>query len=295
MAEAAVGLTLGVISLAALFTTCIELADYIRLVDTHGKDYELLYTKFLLLKARLAAWGDALHVLNPGHENEQLRACWPFEKEAIGRSLIAVRMLLQDAKKLEAKYGLREVDDLGTFGESSALKFSDNLRQLETSLQVISVRRQKVASWGRRVVWAIRDKKSFELLVTDFAFHIDQLEAFAAQLRVRTVERLHSTISNIREPGAIALLGDAMAVPELNLDHEGSVVEDVQINPNNTSRGHLYLRQIISGQARVLQGDLGLHENHGARHVYADNQILGDARVIQGNTSGDHLRDLWSL
>ena len=58
-----IGLAIGVVGLAGLFSTCVECMDYISLGRDYGKDYELSLMKTILLKARLNAWGESLCVM----------------------------------------------------------------------------------------------------------------------------------------------------------------------------------------------------------------------------------------
>ena len=101
-----IGLTIGGLGLAALFSTCIECMDYFHLGQNYGKDYELSLTKMILLKARLNAWGESLGVMVEGHELSSLRDRWLQERETVGRCLVGIKSIFDDSSMLEKRYGL---------------------------------------------------------------------------------------------------------------------------------------------------------------------------------------------
>jgi len=100
MAEA-VGLVIGSVSLAALFTTCIDFMDFVDLGRNHGKDFEVALTKLLLLRSRLHAWGESLNIPQQGQELPILRKSWPREKDAIGRGLVGIKQAFEETDAFE--------------------------------------------------------------------------------------------------------------------------------------------------------------------------------------------------
>ena len=165
MAEAAIGLAIGTVALASLFSTCVECMEYVSLAHNYGHDYEVCLTKILLLKARLNAWGESLHVENEGRELPVLRERWSQERETVGRSLLGIKDIFEDAGNLENKYGLQRVgvqDDRTT----SILKAqsSAGLAQVEEAFRGTVVSRQKPTSIWKKTTWAIRDNKKSGLL-----------------------------------------------------------------------------------------------------------------------------------
>ena len=103
MAEV-VGLTTGVVALASLFSTCVDLFDRYELAKDFADDYQLARTKLWVLKDRLTGWGDALNVSDPGSEDEILRRYWPEQRDSVYHSLSSIQILFGNACALAHKY-----------------------------------------------------------------------------------------------------------------------------------------------------------------------------------------------
>ena len=151
MAEVA-GLALGAISLASLCSSCIELADYITLASNLGRDFEVAFTKFLLLKTRLPAWSSCLGALESHRD-------WQNESAVVWRSLVALRQLLEGVVALEEKYGSSNGGS-DTFGNENQMVVpnrlpSSDLFAVEHALDKAAKRRQKNMSLRKKFIWAV--------------------------------------------------------------------------------------------------------------------------------------------
>jgi len=60
VAEGIAGLTLSAVSVAALFTTCVECFNIVVSAREFSRDYELLCTELSLQKLRLLLWGESV-------------------------------------------------------------------------------------------------------------------------------------------------------------------------------------------------------------------------------------------
>ena len=60
VAEGIAGLTLSTVSIAALFTTCIDCFNIVAAAKDFGHDYELLCTALAIQKLRLLLWGESV-------------------------------------------------------------------------------------------------------------------------------------------------------------------------------------------------------------------------------------------
>lgn len=103
-----IGLTIGGLGLATLFSTCIECMDYISLGHNYGKDFEFSLMKMILLKARLNAWGQSLRVTQEGGELTVLRDRWLQEKDTVEKCLVGIKIIFDDSEQLGKRYGLRQ-------------------------------------------------------------------------------------------------------------------------------------------------------------------------------------------
>lgn len=68
----AAGLTLGVVGLASLFSTCMECFDYIQLSRTFGKDYGKCLLRLHAAKLRFSRWGETTGVASASLVNDRL-------------------------------------------------------------------------------------------------------------------------------------------------------------------------------------------------------------------------------
>jgi hypothetical protein len=59
-AEGIAGLALSAVSVAALFTTCVDCFNIVVSAREFGRDYELLCTELSLQKLRLFLWGESV-------------------------------------------------------------------------------------------------------------------------------------------------------------------------------------------------------------------------------------------
>ena len=287
MAEAA-GLALGAISLSGLLSTCIELADYISLARNVGSDYEISYTKFLLLRSRLSSSGQQLCSTFEMYADNDARNWY---KNATIRNLIAIKDLLGDVQKLQEKYGLRQEGDGDDMLIELQSHHSSTLQEIESLLKASAERRQRKTPLGRKIVWAIRDKKAFDGLLSDLAFHIDEQEKFIIRLGGYNLQQTLPTLSpNVSTP-AIRLLDLASSGPDVT---SLGRVENNEHCEGSASDGHLYLRNQIKEHAKVLLGDVGGKDHQGRRHVFTDNAISGQATVIQGNVPPGFMDSFWS-
>jgi hypothetical protein len=185
-----IGLTLGGLSLAALFSTCVECMDYIILGRNYGRDYEHSLNKMNLLKARLNAWGQSLRVTRKGEELGVLRDSWGQEKETVEKCLVGIKIIFDDSGKLEEKYGLRQyIADRDPVSPALQVGESPALRQIEECFESAAVNRQQNASLWKKTTWAIHDKKKFDSLISDVAFYVDGLERLSDRLNVLDLQR----------------------------------------------------------------------------------------------------------
>ena len=172
MAEAA-GLALGIVALASLFTTCVELIDYFELSKSYEYDYMTACLKLSLLKSRLHTWG---HALQPGADScqldEELGHQRSLEKEVIRRSLQGIADILGSAEALKDKYGLSS--------RKSAVVVSGcrDPPVDRKSQRFLLSRIRGMSSVRRTTTWAIRDKQKFDNLISDLEFFISNLEVF---------------------------------------------------------------------------------------------------------------------
>ncbi|KAL9607204.1 MAG: hypothetical protein Q9167_007860 [Letrouitia subvulpina] len=282
MAEAA-GLDLGAVSLAGLFTICVEYLDYIDIAQNHGRDFELSMTKLILLKAKLNTWGRSLQVTNEGQENTVLRDHWKEEQENVGRCLVGIKTIFEEADKMESRYGLRPLPADADIISLSQGQASNAFVQIETVFRSKLLRRQEKLSILQKTRWAIRDKKRFDAMIAELAFLINGLVDLCERLQALELQQklLRVEIQAITDADSIRLMEQAS--DQLQAIARSRTIERRSESTDNL--GHTYIETIIKDRARVLNGNIG--DQSGDDHMYRGTQVSDDAYAIQGNISNE--------
>jgi hypothetical protein len=102
------GLVLGIVSLGALFSTCIEYFGYFTTSRDFEKDRNILLIKLDFERNKLLIWGNSVGILN--EPNENILTALERGKDTYQKSkalLECIASLLTDAEKLQNKYGVR--------------------------------------------------------------------------------------------------------------------------------------------------------------------------------------------
>ena len=208
-------LTMGVIALATLFTTCIDSFKLVQSGRTQGKDFAILETKFGNQELRLRAWGrasglfeslkgDERVVLDPVLGGEEVQA-------QVGRTLVCIRGVVEEAGGLRRRYGVegdvqvadverngevgvvggrwvREVDV--TWRKHFAWRKSRRFKLLARQWRSHQDKKKNGASVMAKVVWAIEDKEKFEELVKHLKDFVDDLEDLTRNTQIPRRQRV---------------------------------------------------------------------------------------------------------
>jgi len=230
MAEAA-GLAVGVIALASLFTSCVELLDYFELGKNYDHDYELSCTKIKVLHGRLNIWGGGAGILSTGGIHPCL--CDPSRRDIVHRSLGSLEHLLSDTESLRKKYALTPVHAWS----------SD------------SSKRRKLAYWPlnnirRRTTWSIRDKAKFDQFIEHIDFFITNMEKATEAPQSRDI--LLAAVIRETMPTTDKASSKDLAVRKPNKAHPiqewDSTYDEAEARGRSTSTG-----EYIDSKTRVYQ------------------------------------------
>ena len=78
------GLTLGLVALAGLSSTCVECFGYIHSARSLGREYELLATKLEVGETRFLIWGDVIGILKTADQEHDPILDSPLVRKAVG-------------------------------------------------------------------------------------------------------------------------------------------------------------------------------------------------------------------
>src|ERR1700761_1278497 len=117
-----VSLTLGAISLAGLFSLCIQCFDLVEIGRKTSVDYEIMVVKLSIEKRRLMIWGEAVGILRPDQDRDPLLDK-PETRELVKRILDNLQRLFYEADSLKSIYGLEKTPEthLDTAVEGSTI------------------------------------------------------------------------------------------------------------------------------------------------------------------------------
>lgn len=192
----ALGLGVGVLSLAGLFSTCVDCLSLVQNGRYLGQQYLLLETKFANQRLRFVSWGKAYGLTEPQNHNER------FKEEEIRshveNTLVHLIKLFHDEKELRKRYGLRHgqatmvaASQSSTVGPLTSWtaagtnilsqRFIDLKRRIEKT--------QKHASIRSVAKWAIEDKEKFAELIGHVKDLVDDLEGITKSLGAEDRQR----------------------------------------------------------------------------------------------------------
>jgi Prion-inhibition and propagation len=150
MAEAA-GLLIGAISLAGLFTNCVNCFEYVQLGRNFGKDYERSLLKLDIVKLRLSRWADAVNESQNRSRNPVGSANVVQKVEEILGEIIE---LFADAEKVSVKYKTKGTSgELGVYNIDTDLE--SDLQSMHNKMRVLALKRQRRSSFAQKAAWAL--------------------------------------------------------------------------------------------------------------------------------------------
>ena len=208
-AEGIAGLALSAVSVATLFTTCIDCYSLVVAAREFGKDYELLCTELSLQKLRFFLWGESVGLAsripdaqlrpNPGLDD-------PVIQPTVIRTLEAIRNLLSETQEFDIRYGFK-AEESATSSSSRGLSiFKGTFDQFKSHAR----RNQAQKSVATVTRWAIFDADNFDAKISRLKGFIDGLESITRSLVALEAQRirLRQEIESISDVDSLRLLCD---------------------------------------------------------------------------------------
>ncbi|KIN05366.1 hypothetical protein OIDMADRAFT_142991 [Oidiodendron maius Zn] len=114
MAEA-IGLVVGFVGLAGLFSTCVDCFKLVQVYDSRSADYEILQTMLDNQQFHFMAWGKACGFMDPDRMNSRFNdAVSDLRNERIEETMEGIKSLLTNGDHLKEKYGLKHFHGLSS-------------------------------------------------------------------------------------------------------------------------------------------------------------------------------------
>jgi hypothetical protein len=276
MAEA-VGLAMGGVALASLFTSCIDCFEYVQLGRQFGTNYQRSLLKLDILKLRLSRWADAVN----GSQQDYNVATGPAnEAQKVQEILGEIIELFANAEKVSAKYKMKaKPGDLVAYNVNADLE--PDLRSMHNKMRELAIKRQRRSSFAQKAAWALYEEKHFHRLIEDVTTLVDGLvELFPATQRRLQQLSLEEAQEMEKEPGLGVLKEAAEDIDPLL---------QISVQQVLTGReGHIFTRNLATDDARVRYGDENVAGTTltGSGHTYDSNTASGRSRVHYGNKFG---------
>ncbi|KAL1592643.1 hypothetical protein SLS60_011059 [Paraconiothyrium brasiliense] len=202
------GLAVGVAGLAGLFSCCTSAFRLVQQGRSFDKDYKIIETKFGNQELRLRAWGKACGLVANTKYDQRLDD--PDLIQRVEATLGMIKILLEDAKELQGKYGLRSCSQYksqdsrphlavrssseGTSGIEPGRRASltrllsrRSLLQRTGSSPVLQTGQSSTLSTAH---WIIEDHEKFSKLVQHLRDFIDDLENFTKATEIPRRQRV---------------------------------------------------------------------------------------------------------
>ena len=258
-AEAA-GLAMGVVTIASLFTTCIELLDFVELGKNYPYDYELACAKVNLLHKRLSNWGCKIRIQELDDESSSFGKL--AKHDAIKNSLLKLSAMLSTAEGLRKKYDLRPVSQ----AVSEFKKQSRSERWADWSLQLL-----------RQTTWSTRDRAKFDRFIDDISFLIQYPEKVNSS---DSSSKMTPQLKHLQESGSAVQPQITIGRSRVSQQQQTQTTE-LRLNASYAAHSG------ESPKANDPSGTTGRHDDSGqsfsatAEHIYTNGVPTVDIRDLK--------------
>ncbi|KAF3901516.1 hypothetical protein ABW20_dc0109129 [Dactylellina cionopaga] len=281
MAEV-VGLIIGGVSLATIFSAVIGLCECVHFGKTFGQEYETALTKLTIVRLRLSRWAAAIQDQTQDVGTMQ-------DGQTALRILERIKYLFEETKKLSLKYEGNPAlyDPLEGTGR--------DIRRFVTTVRKVVSQRQKNTRMFQKTIWAVYDKDKFNRLLDDVTELVDGLVGlFPSESGSNLILQKQELLCE----EDLDLLVTQNKIPAELLVNAASNTDEIlksrlEMRLNEPPM-HVYIGNEISGQGCVKFGDEYLDgftaqtESLSRGNIYKNNTVSGQGFVQFGNTYGGY-------
>jgi hypothetical protein len=202
------GTVIAVAGVAGLFSTALEILDYVQSAAAFGTTHEVLQVKIEVEKVRLLIWGQSIGLGGSADQrddaaNEALDR--EYLRTAVAGLLACFVKIFEDSEKLRDRYGLVQRVDPGT-GAGAGAGMEMEMENLDQRLLGSTFKRtydkfrgnpskrQKDSTLALKMRWAVADEKRFRRLVEELKAINDSLNHLLPTIRDKTRVRMRTEI-----------------------------------------------------------------------------------------------------
>jgi Prion-inhibition and propagation len=291
MAVEPVSTTLAVVGLAALVTTCVDCFEYIQFGRQFGKDFQGCLATIDVVKIRFERWAASVGAFQDGTDTQTSLKIAATEKELkTAKALLGdILIIFEDVQRVSQRFKLKaeEEDQPGRLlvydHDSVDSGLEPSFEKLHKWSLAVTKMRQKRTGVGRKISWALYEKKHFERLIDDIKDKVESLETVfpaAEKTLLETRQQLCTAeISELKDSSTLALLQKtARDNDKLLLDMVSTTI----------AKGHTWGNTKVRDSAFLNQGDqlaVGATPT-GNKHKFGDTDVSGHAIASQGDRVG---------
>jgi len=207
----AVGLGIGIVGLASLFSTCLDCFDYIDSARSYERDSEILVGKLLIQRVRLALWGDLVGLTDDADDVFETIRQSPAQEAGVRICLNSIEKLLTSAQRLVEVHATGVVGDVYT-PSHALIEQEGRVARLKKGLGIsCSLQSKNTASVAlkKRVTWAVRDKSRMTCVVEDVKDYVDGLHQVVPAIQPRHNRLVQRSINLVTDIEALQLVLEA--------------------------------------------------------------------------------------
>lgn len=198
---------LGAVSLATLFSTCVQCFGYLRASKRMEKDIDILLVRLDIEKIRLLVWGDSVGVLDASVRQQGSPIRNGERIELLFKSLKSIEGSFNRCRELVKTYGLtKDVEDNGRRIEflsyGSMILFKKAVRRFWIRNPACVPEHSLLP----KIKWAIYKKESFQGFVNDLKDLIDGLYEVASISRDPLDKRVTGEIESLTDIDQLRLI-----------------------------------------------------------------------------------------
>ncbi|KIW47713.1 uncharacterized protein PV06_00379 [Exophiala oligosperma] len=276
MAEAA-GLVIGAVSVAGLFTTCVDCFEYVQLGRNFGKNFQRSLLRLDVVKLRLSRWAEAV---NNSPESHQGATDTTERGQKVREILGEIIELFADAERVSEKYKAKVTGgELVVYDADSELE--PDISSIRKKLRELAFRCQKRSSFAQKATWALYEEKNFRRLIEDVTALVDALVDLFPASRDRQRQLSAQEAEELKEEHRLDALEEAA-------EGVDPLLQDSVQQAIASQSGHAFSGNMAMENARVRYGDehAAGATGTGAGHRYDRNTAQGSSRVHYGNQFG---------
>jgi hypothetical protein len=272
MAEVA-GLVLGGISLAAMFTTCMDCFEYVQIGRQFGDRYGRCLLQIKVLKLRLSEWAAAVNQLNIVASEEQVKTVQSILADIIS--------LFVQAENISLQFKENKPERAQVFDDQTDLE--PDLKSLCQKMNEVALQRQKRATFKEKTKWALYKHKDFDDLISNVTKHIESLEALYLVVSRAQQELRRQDAKALEAEKELELLEES--AEDVDPAFEAAIKEVIA-----SRSGHTYSGNTVTGSGKAQLGNYVAEGYTGpqstASHQYQDNTVSEQAKAHMGDKHG---------